>query len=186
MCCRSGSTECRGYLRLSLKERCKIERRLTAGRPNDCTESKMSLRPQCAPRFRCTARANQNERGSPKHVLGHIRQNQVRRDRRDLIEACLAELSLDVMYSHAKPNPPWNCRQALAASHDASRREQRHVRLGAAGLARVEQRACLVTHQVRPPRFDVAPARSETARPGSVRSGARTRCARSRISCPCR
>ena len=23
-------------------------------------------------------------------------------------------------YSAAKPKPPWNCRQALAASHDAS------------------------------------------------------------------
>src|SRR6478672_1189081 len=81
-------------------------------------------------------------------VLGDVRKNHVGRDRRDLVEARLAELAFDVVLA----------REAEAAMRlDAHvgrlpRRFRgkvlRHVRLRAAWLARVEKRACPEAHQV--------------------------------------
>jgi hypothetical protein len=51
-------------------------------------------------------------------VLSDVRQDEIRRDWRDLVEARLAKLALDVVPA-AKPKPPCVCRQTFAASHDA-------------------------------------------------------------------
>jgi hypothetical protein len=61
----------------------------------------------------CRGTARQAE-----HVLGHVRQDQVGRDRRHLVQPRLAELALDVVFA-GKAEAAVVCRQALAASQEA-------------------------------------------------------------------
>ena len=75
----------------------------------------------------------------PEHVLAEVGEHEVVRDRRDRVEPRLAELALDVVL----------LREAEAAVRVEARvrrlpgrlrgEQLRHVRLGAARLARVEQ-----------------------------------------------
>src|SRR6186713_459399 len=72
-----------------------------------------------------------------EHVLGNIRQDQVRRDRRHLVEAGLAELAFDVVFAGETETAV--CLQADVRRFPRCLGGEQlcHVRLGAAALLRV-------------------------------------------------
>src|SRR5919108_2845364 len=88
-----------------------------------------------------------------EHVLGDVGEDQVRRNRRHLIEPRLAKLALDVVLL-GKPEA------AIGLNRDVGRlprrissEEFRHVGFGAASRASVEELRCMEAHQVR--RLDI-------------------------------
>ena len=84
-----------------------------------------------------------------EHVLGQIGQDQVGRDRGDLVEPGLAELALDVVLG-GEAEAAVGLQADVGGLPGGLRGEVlRHVRLGAAGLFLVEEAAGLEAHQVR-------------------------------------
>src|SRR5262249_13906134 len=99
------------------------------GGPNP--ESRVSVRPR-----------------QPEHVLGDISENQVGRDRSDLIQARLAGFPLDIVFlSKSKAAVGLN-RDIRGLPRCIRRQELRHVRLGSAWLAAIEQLGSPDAHQV--------------------------------------
>src|SRR3954449_8024701 len=101
---------------------------------------------------RCWRRASKSFMSvAPRHaqdVLAHVRLDQVVRDRRDLVEARLAELALDVVLRG-------EAEAAVRVDADVGRlpgglggEVLGHVGLGAARLMRFEERARLPAHEV--------------------------------------
>ena len=77
--------------------------------------------------------------GMPEHVLGDVGEDQVGRDRRDLVQPRLAELALDVVVLGEAEAAVRLHGDVRGLPRRVGGEQLRHVRLGAAGLAAVEQ-----------------------------------------------
>jgi hypothetical protein len=83
-----------------------------------------------------------------EHVLGQIGKDEVRRDRRDLVEAGLAELALDVVFLR-EAEPAMRLDAGLGRSPGGfGGQHLGHVSLLAGRLTRLEQAAALAHHQL--------------------------------------
>ena len=118
-------------------------------------------------------------------MLGYIGQDQVGRDWCDLIESCLAEFALYVIFS-GKPEPAVKLDTGVGRLPTGLGCEVlRHICLGTARLARVEQFASTVTHKVSCFDFDMCFGNGELYPLDFVRSGGQKLHDPLRIPRPC-
>src|SRR5688500_590172 len=83
-----------------------------------------------------------------QHVLADVRQDQVRGYRRHLVEPRLAELPLDIEFSREAESTVRLQADVRRFPRCVGGKQLRQVRLGAAGLLRVEEVGRVIAHQV--------------------------------------
>ncbi len=104
----------------------------------------IDARPRCACGWPELVRTRQ-----PEHVLGDVREHEVGGDRRDLIEARLAELALDVVLLREREAAVGLHAHVGGLPRRLGGELLRHVRLGAARLAVLVQLARALDHERR-------------------------------------
>ena len=86
--------------------------------------------------------------GKAEDALGHVGEDEVRRDGRDLIQTRLAELALDVVLGGEAEAAEGLERSVARLPRRVGREELREVRVGGAGLSAVERRRGAEAEQV--------------------------------------